>query len=538
MPSTPLEADRAVRRGAPDAVLIGLLALHVLALLLLPRVVTVDGPGHLAGGEVLASFGDSPLLQRFYEVDLSPLPNMLPTLLLGGLLSFLGPDLAEKLLVGLCLVLLPLAVRYALRGVDARAGWLAVAAVPFATGYLLYYGFYGFCLATGLAFLAIGVALRRTDGWTWRAALLLAGLTLVTWTSHLLPLLVAGLVVALLALERTRTAWRAGAHPGQAALRHLVPPALAGLPVLLLTAVFSQSEGAGYGDPVRRGLVELLLGFFTSGRVLVVYSRWEYVAATAITLVLAWLALRRRAALVATPERRALLAAALIMSVVYFASPDRFGEEYGFLNDRFAYFPPLLLLLAAAQPLPRRRTGPAVVALLVVATVSLALLRIPTEIKWQRDVEEMVAVSELLPRGSVVLAVQLWRDPPAGAQVRNPVRDPLRHETSRIAVLIDGVDVGHYEAATAYFPARFRDDASPRRLVDPGEDGLSAVPPDVDLAAGVPVVDAVLVVGRREAGSGVVNRPDARRVLGELEEHYRLTGVSAPTGLVEVWQRR
>ena len=53
-------------------------------------------------------------------------------------------------------VLLPLALRYALRGVDPRAGWLAVVAVPFTPHYLFTYGFYNLCLGVGL-----GAARRR-----------------------------------------------------------------------------------------------------------------------------------------------------------------------------------------------------------------------------------------------------------------------------------------------------------------------------------------------------------------------------------------
>ncbi len=67
-------------------------------------------------------------------MTLAPLPNVLGTLLLAAPLAVLGPDDAERALVLAYAVGLPPSLRYALRGVAARAGWLAVTAVPFVGG--------------------------------------------------------------------------------------------------------------------------------------------------------------------------------------------------------------------------------------------------------------------------------------------------------------------------------------------------------------------------------------------------------------------
>jgi len=83
-----------------------------------PRVVTIDGPAHLAGAAALLHSGDPS--QVLYEVTLAPLPNVLGTLLLAVLLAVLGPDDAERALVLAYAVGLPLSMRYALRGVRAQ----------------------------------------------------------------------------------------------------------------------------------------------------------------------------------------------------------------------------------------------------------------------------------------------------------------------------------------------------------------------------------------------------------------------------------
>jgi hypothetical protein len=536
-------ADAARRAAArperSDTVLAAALALQLLPLLLLlQRVVTVDGPAHLLGASVLNRYGDAgaELVRRFYEVDLRPVPNLLTTFVLAGLLHVLGPDAAERLLVGGYVVLLVLGLRYALRGLDPRAGWLAVAALPFVGNYLFYYGFYNFCLALGLALLVVGLALRRRAGWSPLSCLALAALLLVTWSAHLLPLLVAGLFVAVLSLARVVADRAAGERPARAVVRHLLGPALAGVPVLALTLVFLASSAAERGEPVRRSWVDLVTGLVTLGRPLVVYSYAEYVPAVAVAATLAVLAVRARGR-PRTPERLALAVTAALCTVLYALSPDRYGPEYGFLNDRWSFFPPLFLLLWAAGPPPGPRARRAVVGALLGAAVALTAIRVPTEVRYQRDVAELLSVTGDVPQGSALVRLQLWRDPPVGGPVRNSARDPLRHEPSRLAVLVDGVDVGHYEAVYGYFPTRFRPGDDPRRRLDPTLVGLDSIPPVIDLdPAGD--VDVVLVIGRNQAAPEVLADPQTRVVLAQLEAGYERTAVSERSGLVEVWQRR
>lgn len=515
-----------------DVLLAVAVVVQAAALTAWARVVTVDGPAHLASAAALLHAGD--LSHALYRVDLSPVPNLLTTVLLAALLTFLGPDGAERILVLGYAVGLPLAMRYALRGVDPRAGWLAVAAVPFVGGYLATYGFYNLCLALVGMLVVAGVALRQRSGWSVRSAVAAGLLLLVTWTAHLLPLLVAGILVGVLALCRVAAARREGLR---AALTvHLLPPALAGLPVLVLTAVFSAESADSRGAPVRTSSVGPLLGgLLTLGRPLVAWTTREYVGSVLVALALVALAVLCRPQGDRSPERAALALTGLLMTGWYLVSPDRYGPEYGFLNDRLSLFPPLLLVLWSAAPPPSRRLGRAAVVVLLVGATALIVLRLPTDVRYQRDVAELLSVAPDVPRGSTLVALRLWRDAPAGPDARNRTRDPLRHEAGRIAVLRDAVDIGHYQAVSPAFSLRFRAGTDPRRAIDPDLQGLLRVPPTVDLAAGPQVV---LLVGRRRASPDVLDSPGSVRLLGQLQSSYRLVTTSRRSGLVEVWQRR
>ena len=519
-------------RARPWSVLLAVaVAVQAAALTAWPRVVTVDGPAHLAGAYALLRGGEGS--QALYDVDLTPVPNLLAALVLAGLLSLLGPDGAERVLVLGYAVGLPLALRYALRGVHPEAGWLALVAVPFVGGYLYAYGFYGFCLGLVGMLLVVGAALRQRDGWSAGGTVATALLLLLTWAAHLLPLMVALVLVAVLALCR---AWDARAAGWRAVLGdHLLPPALVALPVLALTAAFTLTSAGTRGEPVRAsGTLSLLLGLLDLGRPLVTWTTAEYAGSTLVAAGLLALAVQARRGR-PSPERTALAVTGLGVLGWYLASPDRYGPAYGLLNDRLSLFPPLLLALWAAGPPPTARAARAAVAVLLAGAVALVGVRLPTEVRFQREVAELLSVAPDVPVGSTLVAVRLVRTGPVGEDARNTARDPLRHEAGRIAVLRDGVDVGHYQAVTPYFPVRWDPATDPRRGLERGLAGLELVPPVVDLTAGP---DVVLLIGRDRARPEVLADPAVGRALAQLDRLYRPTAVSARSGLVEVWQRR
>src|SRR3569833_1093538 len=288
------------RPGWPGVLLAVGLAVQLAPVLLLPMVLTQDGPAHVDGAWVLLHHGDDDAvgaaLRANYTVDLSPVPNLLTTLLLAGLLRVLDPDTAEKVVVAGFMVLLVAGLRFALRGVDRRAGWLAVAALPLAGGQLVAYGFYNFCWGVALARFVVGGALRRRDGWRARCTVAVALLLVLTWSAHPLPWVVAVLLVGGLAAGRWVVVVRRGARPWRAAATHLLPPLLAVLPGAVLTVAYLSRGGRHHGGAAgwsAHRVWELL----TLYRPLVVGSWWELGPAVGVAVVLAGLtvaAVRRR----------------------------------------------------------------------------------------------------------------------------------------------------------------------------------------------------------------------------------------------------
>jgi hypothetical protein len=523
------------------ALLVGL-AVQLVPLIAFPTVLSQDGPAHLDGAWVLLHHGDAGpvggLLREHYRTDVTPVPNMFSTFALAALLTVLGADAAERVFVACFVVALVFALGYALRGVHRRAGWLAAAALPFAGSYLVAYGFYNYCWGVVGMLLVVGLAVRRRTGWTGAAAGLLALLLLVTWFAHLLPYAVAAGWVLALGLVRAHEAQRTGT-PWRAALRrHLLPVVLAVVPSTLLTVVYLLSGHAPAGAPSGAPSVARVVSLLTGVGPFVVGSRAEWPAAvvTAAALLVLGAARLRSArrepgrAAVGRPERWTLGALLLAVAVAFAVTPEQFGSEFGFLDDRLAWFPPLVLVLWAATRRTGARVRAGVVTLLVLGSSAAVVARLPAEHAASAEVAALLAVSDRIPPGSTLLVLQYARTTPHGSP------DPLRHESSRLALRAQSVDVGHYEAVHPYFQVSFAGGPDLRRQIDPTLRGLERFPPVVDLAAARGRLDYVVVVGLDRATERVRTAPATQRALEELSAHYaRVDGGRVPA-LVTLWR--
>src|SRR5437016_1926972 len=115
------------RDFAEGLLLVAVLAAQLLPLLLLPEIPTQDGPSHRAVAYALRIW-DQPAaapLRQYFVRNAEALPNWFVFFLQAKVLAFVPLAVADKLLIAAYVVMLPLALRYALRAVDRDAGFLA-----------------------------------------------------------------------------------------------------------------------------------------------------------------------------------------------------------------------------------------------------------------------------------------------------------------------------------------------------------------------------------------------------------------------------
>jgi hypothetical protein len=413
-------------------------------------VPTVDGPSHVYNAWIQAHLGDGgsgsyPALAEYFEIDRRPLPNWTAQAALRLLLAVLPPAAAEKVLVSGYAVLFLLAARYLAGAVDPGRSWLAWLAVPFALSVALHFGFYSFCISLALFLLTLGFWWRGRERPGLRFAVILNGLLLLCYFSHIVSSLLALLALGVLWLATLPSAVRAGALRRH--LRHvaiLLPQAV--LPVWFLLAQ--------RGAPVR-GPREAFPTWSTLflPRALFSFAGWPPRLILALVfLLLVLLTLRRRwlesRGTLRFRDEDAWPLLAVVLVAVYLLAPEKMAGG-SLLKLRLTLYPWLALLPWLDPPPSPRFRRAAVAGLALLAAWSVATV-LSAYRERDREVQAFLAAADGIAPDTRVVALVFG---PTGA-----FREPLAlfHAFDRAAVARGAVDLDDYEAASGAFPVRFR----------------------------------------------------------------------------------
>jgi hypothetical protein len=488
-----------------------------------------DAPPHVDNANVLRKYGRGDLpFSRYYTIHSGVSSNGVAHAMLGQFLRFASPATAVKWTASVYLVLFPLSVLYAARGVSREGSAVAALAAPFGPHFLFVKGFYNFSLGMVVFFVLVGFYLRNRGRWNAVRAAGVAALGLLLYLCHPVTLVMGFVTVGVLALcDAVAGAGRR--WPSWGALGRAAIPLVALAPAVLVQAAFFLRPRT---DPTAAvGTARSPLGVLVKylGTLAVLRSFADPVARAAVLLLLAglvaivgwalWRAWRGRRA-----ERRdGLLAATGVAVLVYFAAPD-VSSGGSFINARIALFPFLLAILwLAGQALPRAARRGAV-ALAVVCTAMLAFGHARAYRACDAYLRELCSVAPHVRPGSTLLplaktADALLRDVSAGVYA-------LQHASGYVSAARDGVDLRNYEAALDYFPTRFRPEVDPTPYLfdDPVD-----IPGYLAATKGKASVDYVMLCP--------ADQTLAPAVAAYLEANYVQT-YRSPGGLVALYARR
>jgi hypothetical protein len=392
---------------------------------------TQDGPSHLYNAIVAAEYDREPVYQRAYEIRPKLAGNLLSHWLLTGLVRFVAPPTAEKLLLTLYAALLPLSFWYLLAPLSAHANVFALFAFLFLPSYFLHSGFWNFCLSVPLLLFAAGWFVRRRENWNWGAIAIFAAAGFLLYLAHALSWAVLGfLVVVATVWERPRRWW----WP----LATFLPPAA-------LALAYATQTQPGFHFEAQHWLVRarsLGAAFLFAG------DTWDipYIAASTGGLVLL-AAAGFRARLVRNGSRRGdwLLASSAAAFLLAFFGPDALGT-LSVLRPRFSLYAWLLLVLWLATQPWSRNVLRLMTAGIVTAVVVCLLARIPWYRTWSAAVDEVAQLARYVPAGAGVVAIPVDPEP---LRV-NPLEHPAAAMTPRVLI-----DWGNYEATRDYFAVQF-----------------------------------------------------------------------------------
>jgi hypothetical protein len=406
---------------------------------------TQDGPSHLLNARVFDQCADQKAPEaEFYERRWSPIPNWTAAAVLDLLAAVLPPFTAEKALVSIYLIGLPLAVDYFLTAMDA-AGASALGLL-FLWNSCLLRGFYSYGLGMALLFLTLGWFLRRPSALDAGDTARLSGLLLASYFTHLAAFLIA--VFCLLWFAAARSGPRARTF--SSILIAAMPGSLLTLNYFSTTGFFGAPEASSALDIAREEMRGTLTRVWEAPAVLfrelfTTDSSFWLPGLVVLTAAL-WLWDRRdEGGADSARLPRPVLGLSLALFVLLALIPDTLRAHGGFLKARLAPIVPLFALgalrSAARGPV---RLGHSLGLILVIANLALVTGRFA---KMDREVEEFTTGITWVHAGETLVSVKAPSETTA-------IVDPFFSEYYCIAT--HAICLSSYEGGTEHFPVRLR----------------------------------------------------------------------------------
>ena len=163
-----------------------MLVLHLLPVWGFKYFPTQDGASHIYNSYVVKEYHkhENYRLREVYDLNATIFPNWTSHALLVVLLYVFPPLVCEKIVLTLCIGLLPLSLFYFLNGIAKRNVVFGLLGFMYAYNYLLHMGFYNFVLSMSLFFFAMGYWWRVKDELQLTNIMVIYVLLLATYLTH------------------------------------------------------------------------------------------------------------------------------------------------------------------------------------------------------------------------------------------------------------------------------------------------------------------------------------------------------------------
>jgi hypothetical protein len=456
-------------------VVFGLLALAVMtAIWCVPWFVSQDGPLHLYNAHIMIELlkSESPL-QEIYTIRWTPLPYWGAHITLTALMSFLSDRIADKVMLTLTSIGFAGSILW-LRWRVAGSEGMAIAAplaVLISLNVLWLLGLYSFLLGSSLFIITLGVWWSGRESMGAKHALIIAGLLVVGYFTHLISLALTVIALIILALITPGAVW----------LRRAAWTAASLLPILPLAAIYKgmmQSNGevrASWGGITNffspwqwlnysSGVDFLSLRAerynfpFVEGHskwfVLVSPYVWGIVALVILETVTIFT--RSSASDSSAQARRVWIILPLILIMGAYLAPDSFGDAHGgILRERL-----LLLGIAALVAGLKINTNRSSVKLAGAALMLAAVMQIG--FVWEYGLSSNKIVSDFMrakPHVGTGQRVELLR-----VNVVSRFRaNPIHNLSNMLGIGTGNIVWNNYGPSLYYFPIKFKDDALGQR---------------------------------------------------------------------------
>ena len=471
-----------------------LLVIHLLPVWGFKYFPTQDGASHIYNSYVVKEYHnhENYRLREVYELNATVFPNWTSHALLLLLLYVFPPLVCEKIVLTLCISLLPLSLFYFLNRVEKKNIVFGLLGFVFAYNYLLHMGFYNFVLSMSLFFFTMGYWWRVKDKLRLTNIIVIYILSLVTYLTHyhsyaLLIMSLTFFPLFLSAYDVLHRVWSnketsqplmdrlkeaLGIHkPTLTFIGSLIPAYF-----ILFSYYFYLSNNHG-GNSNHKGFewvndyffsMKSLVSFHDDqvliGRMLLVFFGIVFVL-TVISRIRQWHQFRASEAWKETGERLwtrvvtqmdGFLIMSVLITAMFYIAPWS-GYSGGWINDRFHLYIFLILIPFFAVNL-HRHINYAVAGIIIALSLWHLGYHVHAYSLLNRDIAKAVSLEGMDQKDTILTSEPgEWRGFSDSLGFEPKYVEPFGHLECLLAVHKGIAYLDNYEANTDHFPLRYKE---------------------------------------------------------------------------------
>jgi hypothetical protein len=555
-----------------NLIFLALIVAHLVPLWAFQYFPSQDGPSHLNNANVIREYSHPELtvFREYYILNKQFNSNWLGHILLAGLMNMAPALIAEKILLSIYVIFLPISVRYALRAIHPDSQFISFLVFPLIYNNTLHFGFYNFSMSLPVFFLFVGYWMKHQERFKLREMGILTLLSVMLYFSHIVSLVMAWVMVTILAMWPTILTFARQAREHRIDLRaswntfqskalfpllsffltftlvlsflHKHPLAIAGavsapnqneLPQTFLQK-FLRYVSRQIAEWPDLGLTHLVS--YQAEEILVVQALVAGFAILSIYLIISKLLHRNFNCW----DQFILVFVAY--TIIYFITPESFSIA-GFMHSRLILYPFFILILWFGAQHYHRILRKIIIGTSVSIAMTLVLIHSMKYAEINDYLEEYLSGMHLIERNTTLLPLCFSCSPSkmntadgrAGRNLTHNIYSFL-HASGYIAAERRIVEFTNYEANTSVFPTQFRPNLNPYQNIGNFEN----LPSKIDFL-NYPLhtggrVDYVLVW---DVTKWQINHDEnTKSIFKQLEEGFDLIYISPQRGLMQLYRRK
>lgn len=309
---------------------------------------TVDGPAHLYNSNLIVNLLQNPdsLFKDFFVFNGNINPNWSGHFLLSVLLLIFPGFMAEKIILLIYLIGLPLSIRYLFKTISIKNKYLIYLIFPFTYSFLFYFGFYNFNIALVLFIFGICLWLKYLNNLNLMQIIALTMISSLICLSHLFVFAMFLMLIFMINIQDLIIAKSKNEFSLKYSVKQIflqIIPLLFGFFLMAKYLIFSQANNSPSVYLPFKEIVNSLIDVTPAkginyGKV-AIFTKWILYVLTAVILYLLCVKICRiRSENKFIFTNKLWLCITLATLVLVFIFPDSKGAAIGFMTSRLVLF--------------------------------------------------------------------------------------------------------------------------------------------------------------------------------------------------------